>query len=390
MLLSTHPTYSLRPRGLTSGAYLPAVSELADWVLAQAQRLDEIVARYADHIETTGREQRRTTMEYQLEALMIGVLWRAHGSEATWAAREHGELLRTLLGERRAGCPRRRDGSATALLGLTRAFVPGAPAPTCADFERLLDWLCACGEYDDELARLSGWQAYLKDVAADADAALAAMVELAVAFEGVSEALLGAFTNRVDSFVHHVLPRRGSREDTVQCARRRVEYHVNMVGAEILNRAWRADFLACGKHVVVMPGCARRRDDSACAAHRSDTDLRCTHCDQGCTVSAASRLARDKGATAVAVRHGSDFGRFLRSPELSGGNVGIVGVACVSGLVGAGWRARALGMPAQCVLLDASGCAHWRERPVPTAFDFAELARILSPDASVSSLERVA
>ncbi|HEY6097874.1 MAG TPA: hypothetical protein VIW03_00495, partial [Anaeromyxobacter sp.] len=44
---------------------------------------------------------------------------------------------------------------------------------------------------------------------------------------------------------------------------------------------------------------------------------------------------------------------------------------------GAGWRARAAGLPAQCVLLDAAGCEHWREAPEPTSIDLRELARIL-------------
>ena len=83
-------------------------------------------------------------------------------------------------------------------------------------------------------------------------------------------------------------------------------------------------------------------------------------------------------AESLAVLHGSDFGRFLRSPALSGGNVGIVGVACVPGLVGAGWRARAQGLPAQCVLLEASGCAHWQAAAVPTTLDMEELSRILT------------
>jgi hypothetical protein len=32
------------------------------------------------------------------------------------------------------------------------------------------------------------------------------------------------------------------------------------------------------------------------------------------------------------------------------------------------------------VLLDASGCPHWLDRPVPTRLDLAELRRILSPE----------
>jgi hypothetical protein len=173
------------------------------------------------------------------------------------------------------------------------------------------------------------------------------------------------------------LPLRPDREDSVQCSRKHIEYHFNMVGAELLNRAWRRDFQACARHVVVLPGCARARQDSSCKAQRSETELRCAHCTSGCTVSRATRAAQAAGAEAVAVLHGSDFGRFLCSPRLSGNDVGIVGVACAPGLVGAGYRARNRGLPAQCVLLDFSGCAHWLDEPKPTTFDLADMAHTL-------------
>ncbi|HEU4385168.1 MAG TPA: hypothetical protein VFR85_16910, partial [Anaeromyxobacteraceae bacterium] len=103
-----------------------------------------------------------------------------------------------------------------------------------------------------------------------------------------------------------------------------------------------------------------------------------TECTAGCALAGATRAAAAAGAEAVGVIHGSSFGAFLRSPALAGGDVGIVGVACAPGLLGAGWRAREAGLPAQCVLLDASGCGHWLDRPAPTRLDLAELRRILA------------
>jgi hypothetical protein len=150
-----------------------------------------------------------------------------------------------------------------------------------------------------------------------------------------------------------------------------------MVGAEILNRAWREDFLARRRHVVVLPGCMRSRRDQDCRAARGESDLRCTGCAVGCAVRAATEVTTRAGAEAVAVLHGSDFSRFLRSSALRGGDVGVVGVACVPGLLGAGWRARAAGLAAQCVLLDASGCDHWRDPAIPTSLELAELGRVL-------------
>jgi hypothetical protein len=384
-----HPTYTLRPIAAAPGAYRKAVAALADLVLAQGEPLRSLLDAYGRFVETAGREARRSHEEYLLEALMVGVLWRARGHEATVAVPKREQLVEALVDERRAGCGRRRDGSTAALLVLDAPFTPGRSDPSIADFQRLFAWLLASGEYDDELGRLAGWQDFFAAHPAWAAVLLRALVAFAVQFETASERALGVFTARVDRFLRHTLPLRGQREDTVQCSRRRVEYHFNMVGAEILNRAWREDFLACDHHVVVLPGCARRRADAECRASRSDTELRCTGCTESCTVSAATEVAARAGAEALAVLHGSDFGRLLRSPALAGGNVAIIGVACVPGLVGAGWRARAQGLPAQCVLLESSGCSHWREAAVPTALDLGELARILTNSESAAMTQAV-
>jgi hypothetical protein len=391
----SEPTYTLRPSGSPPDRYLRSVARLADEVIAAGASLRPIVEAYGAFAEQTGREARRSGPEYLLEALTLGVLWRARGADATtWCEGTVRAFVEALAAHRRAGGARVRDGSTSLILSLDAPFEPADPRPTLGDFDRLLTWLVASGEYDDEVARLEGWAAFLCADPASAEERLEEIVAFAIGFEAWSEHALGTFTAGVPRFFRDELPRRRWREDTVQCARRRTEYHLNMVGAELLNRAWREAFLRCERHVVVMPGCMRSRD-AECAAERTELDLRCTGCTQGCAVLTASRLARRAGAEAVAVVHGSDFSRFLRSAALRGGNVGIVGVACVPGLLGAGWRAYAAGLPAQCVLLEASGCAHWRDVPRPTSIDFGELERVvgtslrLRPPAPATTAETV-
>lgn len=384
----SHPTYSLRVEGNApsdGSSYLDAVRQFADEILRRGTQLHTIIEDYRGFVGTTQREAGRSHEEYLLEALLLGVLWYARGREAEVAGERHEDFLRTVVEERRAGLPRRRDGSTAVLLRLGEPFQPSPQSPCLADLDRLLDWLLALGEYDDEVIRLQGWQDFLHAREASANAALEAIWDFALEFEVRARRSLSHFTPGVDRFVRRTLPMYGRREDTVQCSRPRIEYHFNMLGAEVLNRAWRRDFLACARHVVILPGCTRQKSHADCAARKTETDLRCAHCTPGCTVSKASRVAAKQKAETVVVLHGSDFGRFLRSPELSGGDVAIVGVACLPGLVGAGWRARAQGLPAQCVPLDFSGCGHWRVHDQPTRFDLQELARILRPDSCGAS-----
>jgi hypothetical protein len=371
------PTYTLRPTGASAAQYARDVARLADETMAAGEALRHIVERYAALVAATGREPVRSFPEYLLEALALGVLWRARAGDALREDGASRAFVDALATHRRAGGPRPRDGSNAWILSLDAPFEPGHPSPKVADIDRLLTWLLASGEYDDEVARLEGWRGYLAELGSVAEEELEDIVLFATAFEAWSEHALGIYTRHVDAFLRDRLPRRRWREDTLQCARRRVEYHLNMVGAEMLNRAWRDAFARCRRHVVVMPGCMRVRDDATCAAERTGVDLRCTACAAGCAVRAATGAARRAGAEAVAVVHGSDFSRFLRSPALAGAGVGIVGIACVPGLLGAGWRAHAAGLPAQCVLLDASGCEHWHDAPVPTSIDVATLRRIL-------------
>jgi hypothetical protein len=377
------PTYTLRPSGAPATQYARGVTRLADETLAAGESLRPVVERYAAFVSATGREAVRGLHEYLLEALALGVSWRARAADALRECGATRAFVDALAAHRRRGGARPRDGSNAWILSLDAPYEPGHPSPTLPELDRLLAWLLASGEYDDEVARLDGWRAYLATRGDGDEAELEELVLFAMAFEAWSEHALGIYTAGVDAFLRDRLPRRRWREDTVQCARRRAEYHLNMIGAEILNRCWRAAFERCRRHVVVMPGCMRLRDDASCAAERSGLDLRCTGCAAGCAVRGATAVARRAGAEAVAVVHGSDFSRFLRSPALAGGDVGLVGIACAPGLLGAGWRAYAAGLPAQCVLLDASGCEHWRDAPVPTSMDAATLRRILAGGATV-------
>ncbi len=66
------------------------------------------------------------------------------------------------------------------------------------------------------------------------------------------------------------------------------------------------------------------------------------------------------------VEHGSDL--TTESTQLADQNLGIIGVACSLQLLEGGWMLKKMGIPAQCVVLNYSGCCHhWQEEQVVTS-----------------------
>lgn len=370
-------TYALESQANGGRSYLTQVRALVEEVLEMGEPFRALTAAYGQYVAQTTRVDSPSHEESLLELLMLGVLWLARGHESLTGSPAQHDLVVELVRERRAGAGKRRDGSQNRLLSFDTAHERGSSVPSLCELQRLNDWLLATGEYDDEVKRLGGWLDFLSQPDRRSAAVLERIVGFARDFEGCSLNRLGSFTEQVDRFLQEQLPLRRQREDAAQCSRRRLEYHLNMAGAELLNRAWQKEFLACTEQIVVLPGCVRASSHPRCSAIRTETELRCTHCRNDCLVSRATQLASSYGKPTVAVIHGSDFSRFLEAALARGNHVGIIGVACAPGILGAGFRAKALGLPAQCVLLDASGCEHWLPESTPTAFDLGELERIL-------------
>ena len=109
-------------------------------------------------------------------------------------------------------------------------------------------------------------------------------ITFALCFENDSEENIGVYTENVDRYLKEVRPKRYWREDVIFCGRRRVEYHLNMVGAEILNKAFRESFVKTGKKLLLLPGCMRLFPNSKCKAKETELGIRCARCSSDCQV----------------------------------------------------------------------------------------------------------
>jgi hypothetical protein len=395
-------TYSLRDGQKRSDQYYKDVAVFTDEVLAEGEDcLQALLDAYQQHLHQTGRETPRTRAEYTFELLTLGVIWSVYTSNA----------LRLI------GAPRRLSAGLVSLRQRSKLLKPGIdflrgvlttlflfpsnhhtgsiPVPTLDNLENLLHWLEAAGDFKEEVKRLHAWRDYLagetlEDVVSD----LGAAISFASWFEARSKETLGRYTPNVERFLVDTHPDYRWREDAIFCGRRRVEYHLNMVGTEILNRAFRDAFLEMERRVVLLPPCMRAKPESECEARQTPFGQRCAGCTPGCRVHQVANLGEKHGFDVLIMPHElSVFSNGGVKPAQDSA-LGIVGVSCPLTNVTGGWETRDLGIPAQGVLLDYCGCPwHWHREGIPTDINLYQLLQVLglggrnSPRKSSENLE---
>jgi len=354
------------------------------------QQLGALVDSYLAFLRETRGEAVRTRPEYLLELLVMGVLLCLYGNDAMTLTRPTARLLGRLadLGEHNGWLKKvayLARGLFAFQLHSTRTSMPVPLSIMSMDqLRRLLDWMEATGRLTQEAQRLHGWEKFLAAVPIEqVRQCLQAVMAYAAWFEHRSLEALGDYTPNVEQFLTQSLPGYRWREDIVLCSRKRVEYHLNMVGTEILNRALRTLFLSAAKKVVLVPPCMRTRSEDdqqelRCQAISTPFGERCMACTPGCRVHQLTRLG-EKYHFEVFIL--ADDLRVFSSPSLQlqgQQQIGIVGISCVLTNIQGGWDVRDLGIPAQGLLLDYCGCRyHWHKQGIPTDIDIHQLLQLL-------------
>ena len=381
-------TYSLKENQGKSDVFYQELSAFTDEVMAEITSLtNTAVDGYAYYRTRKEGTKLCSREEYGFELLVLGVLWDVYSGDANGLEEVPQQLLTRLARLRRQGCSM-KPGVDFIRGILSTLFL----SPDLYDhsfrldvsqkhLDKLLDWLGATGEFNQEILRLRQWEEYLKTLAAsEAEDILATSITLAVWFEDRSEEVLGRYTSNVDRYLNEVRPEHYWREDVIFCGRRRAEYHLNMVGAEIMNRVFRERFIKTLKKAVLIPACMRLLPTDECKGHTDDSGFHCVGCTSECSVFNLTKLGRELGADIQVVSHESSISANRKNPTYLNNNTGIVGVACVLNLISGGWLLDGMNIPAQCVFLDYCGCKnHWSREGIPTEINAEQLKRVLEP-----------
>lgn len=380
-------TYSLKADTTNSDEFYNLTSLYTDEVIAKAESLiGPVVRSYLDYHRLKSVGFSCSHGEAVLEVLLLGTLWRIYGGDAMGIDDMPRNML-ALLAEMR-----RQNGNLKPGIDFLRGIMSTiflSPdlydnmqliAPGLGNFSKLVLWLESTGEFVQEVKRLHKWQTYLSALK-DTEAAdiIASAITLSLWFENSSEEKLGSYTENVERYLNETRPGRYWHEDVIFCGRRRVEYHLNMVGAEIMNRAFRKAFLGTDRKLLLLPACMRLLPGSKCRAVSSGKNAGCVGCTSECQVNQLVQLGKKLKFDVAVVSHESSISSSKGRDLLLDENTGVIGVACVLNLISGGWMLQESGIPAQCVLLDYCGCRnHWHNEGIPTAINVNRLKSILS------------
>jgi len=380
-------TYSLRDDQKRSDQFYEVLAIFTDELLARAERsLGSKVKDFQAFIRQTRREEVRTAPEYTFELLTLGVLWRVYGTEAVGLAETPLRVLNGLvrLRERVVWLKPPVDllrGLLGALFLDAKYFHPkNGVAPSLVNLDKFLQWMAATGDFRDELKRLKQWRDFLaSQVHGVLVEDLEAILAFARWFENRSLEVLGRYTPNVEQFLTETHPGYRFREDAFFCGRRRVEYHMNMVGTEIMNRAFQPQFAQTRRKVVLLPPCMKAKMNEGCEAVETPYGELCQACTPSCRVHQVTKLGEKKGFAVFVLPHELSVFSGGKMKVNNGNEVGVVGISCPLTNVTGGWETKDLGIPAQGVLLDYCGCSwHWDlDQGISTDINLKRLQQVI-------------
>lgn len=365
-------TYSLKSNQKNSNEYYEDVRVFTDEVLEEFRdSSSSIISEFTHYIAENEIDRLRTDEEYIFEFLMLGIFWRLYASRASRLDENPRKLLQDFAYERQKNQPAKETIDLIRGLLMTPFLLPkeeNIPYLCKLDINsinKLLGYLKAAGDFREEVKRLEMWKDFLSTKKQhEVSKYLLDATEFSKWFEYRSKMALGKYTSNINQFLKEKSQDHLFKEDIIFCSRREVEYHMNMVGAEIMNRAFKNKFNERPKKALLLPGCMRR-SQKFCRAEETKLGLKCAGCIKNCNVNQLTDMGNEYGFEVYIISHESSA--FSKSSKEDRKELAIVGVACISNLIAGGWKADSLGIPAQCVLLDEASCQnHWDRKGIPT------------------------
>lgn len=377
--------YSLKIGNDSSEIYYQKLSEFTDNLLLYAHsQFGELLRKYT----IFGKLHPNDAL---LDMLITGVLFNTYANQNQTNIRVKSEVL-NLLYKLRSVSPNTKKITDKIRGKLAYNWL-GNSKPEIKEYEiysidSLIQFLKGTSEYSEEIIRMQLVKKFLKSLSKlSQTSAISQIVKLAESFEKRASIKFHQYTSNVEHFWNSNRNKYVSRENYFFCSKKPVEYHLNMVGAELMNRTLKPIFKNTEEQVILVPTCMSSNPN--CKKETINNELVCTSCNENCHVNRIKNQFNNTNIRTVLIPHSSKFSQYLR-PWEGKTKTGLIGVACVLNLLKGGFEMKRLGIPSQCVFLDYSGCAkHWHSG-IATNINQKKLSDIINQVKEQKSVLKIA
>ena len=379
-------TYNLRNDHSSSTPFYQDLHVFTKQVAAKfLPDFNHVLESYMIYIQLYNLEPLRHKYEYIFDWLAFGVLWKQYVAVSAKTDPISIALLEQLY---RLRCQHKkvkplldplRGVLATLFLVKRKPEHFSYIRIKSRNINRFINYLDATGEFREEVKRFHLIAGFLRKNP-ELESIMYNVIENAGWFGEHAEKELGKYTSNVENFLQNEVMNHRWHEDYIFCSRKSVEYHLNMVGSELLNLAFRDEFLKTSKKAVLLPACMCAKHNGECKARKLDLDSVCTGCTANCRINYYTQLGREHGFEVHIIPHSTDFSTWLNR-WAAGKDIGVIGVACLLNLMTGGLELKSLDIPAQCVFLDHCGCTnHWDKQGVHTDLNSSQLLKLLDTE----------
>jgi hypothetical protein len=378
--------YNLRGKEATSDRFYNALECFSKEVMDQINSTAEnILHQYAYFVTEDLHEKPRSTGEYAVEFLTLGITWKRYCGASQQSLKPVLGILRLLYLFRQKHTqlkpfidPIRGKISSWFLINHISKSARNQAGFNHKTFEKLIQWLDATGEFKDEVKRFLNWKKFLYTLSPEeADDCLDKAVQTEKWFESHAQEILANYTTGVSEFLRIIHPSYRGREDELFCGKNEIEYFVNMVASEIMNQGLRSDFAKTMARVVLVPGCMRAQSAELCKARKEGNNIECIGCTKECNVFRIEQLGKIENFKTYIIPHSSGFTQWLKRWENSTEH-GVIAIACPLNITVGGYEMRELNIPSQCVMLDYCGCKkHWNTQGIATDVNDTQIMKLV-------------
>ena len=371
-------TYNLE-KEITGKDYYTHIQKFVDEFINDLPKgFKSILGDYKLFVTGNKIEDLRTNYEYIYDLLFIGVAYKTYLPNALRINKLKTIIFTKLIKLRKVnGYTKEVSDRIRGILTtwfLSETQIPDEFYNIDNDFELLELWLEATNEFKEEVKRLRIFINYLKQKDEfEKEEIIEKLIKVTDSFIEKGEKELSVYTKNVNKFIEENINNYKWKEDYIFCGRKEVEYHLSMVGAELLNRAFKQKYKQTKKRALLLPACMREKSAELCNAKKMGLDFLCTGCSNTCKINSIKKQVKEYDCDTYIIPHSSDFSNWLKKWENTT-EIGVIGVACPLNLMQGGLELRALNIPSQCVLLDYCGCKnHWCKEGIATGINNTQL-----------------